>query len=127
MFNQAILKIETEMNQSKNNSYIQAVGSFLLQYLKVNPEAAEKILAADKSIVKSLDAMRQAASQKKVNNCAVLADQEGFTIVLKYFGINSTATATATATVAIEQSKENPVIERKASVDFDISLKDLLK
>ena len=124
MLNKAIAKIDAEMSQNNNDSYIQVVGSFLLQYIKSNTDDAGKILTTDKTIAKSLEAMKQAASQKKVNNCAVLTDQEGFIIVLKYFGID--AAAPVSAPVTIEQSIPKPDVEKNASIDFDIKLEDLL-
>ena len=83
-------KIRAEMAKEANNAYVQAVGAFLLEYLEQNPGAAGKISAADKTIAKSLDVMRSEAQKKKVGNVAVIAPQEGFAIVLKYFGINDT-------------------------------------
>lgn len=36
MLNKAIEKIKVEIDSNKNNSYIQVVGEFLLQYLNVD-------------------------------------------------------------------------------------------
>lgn len=83
----SVEKIKEEMGKNTNNSYIQVVGNFLLQHLEEYPDSSNKILTKDKTIAKSLEAMRAEASKKKVGNCAVLTDQEGFAIVLKYFGI----------------------------------------
>lgn len=116
----AIAKIQTEMNQNANNHYIQAVGGHLLQHLEANPESAEKILVQDKTIGKSLDAMRKAAEAKKVGNCAVLTDQEGFAVVLKYFGIETDG-----KTVSSTLPPPAPPVA-KDSVDFNVSLDDLL-
>ena len=82
MLKNAISKIQSEMDKNVNNPYVQVVGGFLLQHLKSNPESSEKIMAADKTIAKSLDEMRKAAEKKRVGNCAVLTDQEGFSVVL---------------------------------------------
>jgi PcfK-like protein len=84
---QAVTKLNDEMASNKNNPYVQVVGAFLLQKLKKNPDTAEKILNKDKSILKSLDAMRKEAEKVKVGNCAVLTDEQGFAIVLDYFEI----------------------------------------
>ncbi|HCF71976.1 MAG TPA: hypothetical protein DER33_10420 [Syntrophomonas sp.] len=120
MLNQAIKKLKAEMEKD-SNSYVQVVGGFLLQHLQSNPESAEKILADDKSIAKSLDAMRKAAEKKKVGSCAVLTDQEGFEIVLKYFGIEHAKIAPSVELTPPAQKAEGPSI-----VDFDIRLEDLL-
>lgn len=108
MIHEAKQKLKTEMDQNLNNPYIQTVGGYLLQHLEQNPAAAEKIMQTDKTIAKSLDEMKKEAEKKKVGNCAVLTDQEGFAIVLKYFGVDGKTTSPAKSTA------------------FDISLEDLL-
>lgn len=127
MKNQAIAKLKNEMEKDKN-PYVQIVGGFLINHLETNPESAEKILNADKTIGKSLNEMRKAAEKKKVGNCAVLTDQEGFEIVLKYFGIEG-AVAAVTSPVQTKTVEAPKVVEaeKKKEVDFDISLDDLLK
>ncbi|PLR93220.1 hypothetical protein [Bacillus sp. T33-2] len=122
MQTQAIEKIKNEISGNANNPYIQVVGQFLLQHLEQNPDHAEKILVADKTIAKSLEAMRTAAQKKKVGNVAVLTDAEGFAIVLKYFGIDGKPVVMgATATVIIE-----PKPAASPATDFDVSLDDFL-
>ena len=98
--NNAITKLKSEMDANENNSYIQV----------------EKIMAADKTIAKSLDAMKKEAEKKKVGNCAVLTNQEGFEVVLKYFGIDTKPAPTVIKPVQIVSKVD----------DFDIKLDDLL-
>lgn len=81
---EAIAKLQSEINGS-NNPAVQAIGQFLLQHLEQHPEDAGCILNTDKTILKSLEAMRKVAEKKKVGNMAVLSDSEGFAIVLNYF------------------------------------------
>lgn len=119
MTEKAILKIRTEMNQNTNQPYIQVVGEFLLQHLENNPKSAEKILNPDKTIAKSLDEMQKEAQKKQVGNCAVLTDQEGFTIVLKYFGVETSGPLDYTP-----PTPSRPAA--KANTDFDVQLEDLL-
>ena len=123
MLEQAISKVRAEMTQNNANSYIQVVGGFLLDHLDKNPQDAEKILVADKTIGKSLDEMRKAAEKKKVGNCAVLTDQDGFEVVLKYFGINTKPSAYVTKPVENVTEKPKNVT---SSNDFDVNLDDLL-
>lgn len=121
----AIEKLQNEMNTNKGNSYIQVVGAFLVQHIQAHPEDAEKILAEGKTIGKSLEAMRKEAEKKKAGNVAILTDQEGFAIVLKYFGIESTATV-------INPPQTEPIPEpakpqqQKTQADFAVSLEDFL-
>jgi hypothetical protein len=117
MFDKATAKITAEMNQNKNDAYIQVIGEFLARYLAANPGEAEKILAPDKTIKNSLDAMRKEAEKHKSGNCAVLTDAEGFAVVLKYFGIDSAA--------AVVTPEEPPAAPKPAPA-FDVRLEDFL-
>lgn len=118
-------KLQSEMTQNTTNSYIQVVGGFLLQHLTENPQDAEKILTADKTIGKSLKEMENAARKKKVDNCALLTDQEGFAIVLKYFGI-TTAPTTARAAAPIADNLDQPIAApTKTETCFNVNLEDL--
>ena len=118
MLDKAISKIKTEMKKKADESYIQIVGDYLLKYLESHPAEAEKILDKDKTIAKSLDAMQNVASKKRKGNCAVLTDEEGFAVVLKYFGIDGAPSISANTMPA-------PVPEKNADV-FDVRLEDLL-
>ncbi|MEK4425143.1 Cas9 inhibitor AcrIIA9 family protein [Solibacillus sp. FSL K6-1523] len=89
MIEQVLAKIKNEMANSKNNAYVQVIGEYLINYVQNNPSSAEKVMDEKKTIVGSLDAMRKEAEKKKQNNCAVLTDQEGFAIVLKYMGLDA--------------------------------------
>jgi hypothetical protein len=121
MLQQAISKLRSEMTQNNANAYIQVVGDFLLQHLEQNPQDAEKILSKDKCIAKSLDEMRKVAGKKKIGNCAVLTDQEGFSVVLKYFNIKGRSAA------PVNSIAPTPVPEpTKPTINFDVRLEDLL-
>lgn len=123
MLEKAIEKIKSEMKQNKN-PYVQVVGDFLLRQLELNPKDADKILVEDKTIMKSLDEMRKVAEKKKTGNCAVLTDQEGFEIVLKYFDIK----AEPVMEVCTPPETETRTHKREAKgTDFDINLDDLLQ
>lgn len=90
---EAIVKLRTEMNGAADNVYVQVIGDFLLGHVKRNPQDAEKMLAADKTIIKSLDEMRKEAKKKESGGVAMLKDDEAYAIVLKYFGVEKPATA----------------------------------
>lgn len=118
MLEQALEKIRTEMETARDQTPIQVVGEFLIQHLTAHPECAEKILAEDKTIVKSLDAMREEARKRSKGNYAVLTDTEGFSIVLRYFGIDGAPRGGPTAA--------NPLPAARAKTDFDVKLDDFL-
>lgn len=83
----AIARIHEEIQTNQNN-YVMSVGNFLINYLEIDPAAADKILAEGKTITQSIGAMRKEAGKNKVNGVGVLSDAEGFEIVLKYYGID---------------------------------------
>jgi hypothetical protein len=122
MLETALKKIRDEIEKEKN-PYVQVVGEFLTNYLEMNPGAAEKIMTEGKTIIKSLDEMKKAAREKAVNGCAVLTEQEGFEIVLKYYGIEGIPQA-STPQAPVPEPK-NPVQEiaennPEINLDFDI-------
>lgn len=124
MLNAASNKIQDEMTQNQQNQYIQGVGQFLLGHLATHPEDAEKIMDQDKTIGKSLSEMERVARTKKSGNCAVLSDAEGFTVVLKYFGIESALI------IGVDYGKGelvSAITPQKPAVGFDVNLDELLK
>lgn len=86
MFEEAVEKLENEMTKNESHPYIQLIGKYLLAHLEEKPEHAELILSEDKTIAKSLDAMRRYAETKRHGNMAVLTDEEGYAVVQHYFG-----------------------------------------
>jgi hypothetical protein len=121
----AINKIRAEMAE-KVNGCTKVIGNFLLAHLDANPGDATKILAKDKTIAKSLDEMQKEAQKHRSGRCAVLTDDEGFAVVLKYYGIEDTASSKPAAPVTPKVDPP-PVQEAKRSaIDFDVRLDDLL-
>ena len=127
MIEKAIEKIQSEIDENKNNPYVHVVGGFLINHLDKSPQDAEKIMAQDKTLIKSLDEMRNAASKKKVGNCAVLTDQEAFSIVFKYYGIESAVTIPVPATAVTRNTITVTTPKPKSKmVDFDVNLDDFI-
>ncbi|WP_273123414.1 Cas9 inhibitor AcrIIA9 family protein [Bacillus weihaiensis] len=85
----AIEKLQNEMNENKDDAYIQAIGQFLIQQIEKNESADEAILATDKTIKNSLETMKDEAKKKAVNGFAMFTPDEGFALVLKYFDIKN--------------------------------------
>jgi hypothetical protein len=86
----AIEKLNQEINSNKDNTYVKYVGDYLIGYIDNNPRHAENIIKEGKTIVGSLEHMRNKAKKKQKNNMAMLTPEEGFKIVLEYFEINET-------------------------------------
>lgn len=86
MHDKAMEKLRNEMTANANHPYVQVVGQFLLEHLETKPEHADRILSENKTLLKSLETMRRFAERKRVGNMAMLTDEEGFGVVLQYFG-----------------------------------------
>lgn len=95
MQEEALKKLQAEMESNKNDTYTQLVGNYTMQYVKQHPAAAEKVLAEGKTLKGSLAHMRSAAEKKKSGNYAVLTPEEGFTLVTEYYGIQEKPAAAA--------------------------------
>lgn len=131
MIERAIEKIKHEMEQKKDNSYIQAIGDYLLKQVEINRDAAEKICNETKTIEKSLKKVEKVAREKAVSGCAVLSDNEVFKIVREYYSFE--AVQDKFIQVEVEEIKEQiheEVKEEKVQVtkidDFSIDLYDYL-
>ncbi|WP_411680449.1 hypothetical protein [Clostridium thailandense] len=126
MITEGIKKLNDEIYKNKSNPHIEVIGKYLIEYLNRNPDAAKEIMNKDKTIGKSLQEMKKVAEKKRVGNCAILTDQEGFEIVLKYFEIkNSKGKSDITPEAKpIYVPAEN--VEVKKDIDFDVNLEDFL-
>lgn len=131
MIERAIEKIKREIEQKKDNPYIQAIGDYLLKQVEINRDAAEKICNETKTIEKSLKEIEKVAREKAVSGCAVLSDNEVFKIVREYYSFE--AVQDKFIQVEVEEIKEQiqeEVKEEKVQVtkidDFSIDLDDYL-
>lgn len=105
---EAIAKLRAEISGS-NNPAVKVIGEFLLQHLEQNPDDAGSVLQTDKTIAKSLEAMRKVAEKKKVGNMAVLSDAEGFAIVLNYYKSEEPVATPAAQPKSKATAKAEPV------------------
>ncbi|MFX3635429.1 MAG: hypothetical protein ACE3L7_04020 [Candidatus Pristimantibacillus sp.] len=113
MLQNALQKLSTEVGSAdKKNKFVPVVGGFLINHVRENPEHAALIMADGKSIAGSLEAMKNEAKKQAVNGFGMLTDEEGFNVVLQYYGIDV---------------PETPKMENiPPAVNFNIALEDLL-
>lgn len=112
MLQKAMQKLQAEIGAAdKKHMYVPAIGGFLMQHLKEHPEHAELIAADGKSIAGSVNAMQEEARKIAVGGKAMITDEEGFVIVLQYYGI------------AVDQPAQEP---DKQPVGLNLSVDDLL-
>lgn len=106
---EAIDKLKKEMEGNKN-PYAQVVGQYLISVIEQDHIQAARVLVEGKTIMGSLAEMQKEAQKVKVGNVGVLTDEQGFAIVLKYFGMDVSKTAES-----VSQTTEN-VIQKATPV-----------
>lgn len=97
MLRQALQKLQKEIGEKSKDAYVQHVGAFLIGHVRQHPEHAAFIVADGKTITGSLAAMKEEARKNQSSGVGVLSDEEGFAIVLKYFGVPVRQPASAVA------------------------------
>lgn len=135
MIERAIERIKREMKQKKDNSYIQAIGDYLLKQVEINRDAAEKICNGTKTIEKSLKEIEKVAKKKAVAGCAVLSDSEVFKIVREYYQFEAVQDKFIQVEVdeikeqiqeEVKKEKVQEKKENKEADDFSINFDDYL-
>ncbi|MDP4095450.1 hypothetical protein OIN60_01415 [Paenibacillus sp. P96] len=107
MLQQALQKLQQEIGKHSKDAYVQHVGAFLMGYVRQHQEHAAFILTEGKTITGSLAAMKEEARKKQSNRVGVLSDQEGFDIVLKYFGVPMQQDKAAVAAPVLKASLDD--------------------
>lgn len=110
-----------EMNK---NPYAKIIGQYVLKHIELNDSAAEKIVSGEKTIMLSLKEMEKEARKVAIQGCGVLAGEEAFKIVGKYFefeAIQEVAfqTTVAKAITKIEEVQAEKTKKRKFHVDIN--------
>lgn len=135
MIERAIERIKREMKQKKDNSYIQAIGDYLLKQVEINRDAAEKICNGTKTIEKSLKEVEKVAKKKAVAGCAALSDSEVFKIVREYYQFEAVQDKFIQVEVdeikeqiqeEVKKEKVQEKKENKEADDFSINFDDYL-
>jgi hypothetical protein len=88
MLKQALDKLMAEIAAAPKNKYVAVVGAYMMDHVRNHPEDAEKVMTEGKTIIASLEAMKAEAKKNQANGVGVLTDEEGYVIVLKYYGVD---------------------------------------
>ena len=84
---EAIGKINGEMQKSPDDRVLEAIGHYLID--RITDADAEKV--RDKTLAGAVEKMRNAAQKVARRGVGVLTDEEGFAIVRRYFGLRDDA------------------------------------
>ena len=105
MLEKAIEKLQQEMTAS-NEPYVKFIGQYMLDHIKGRPADAAAIMAEGKTIAGSLVVMKDKAKKKATGGCAMFTPDEGFAIIMEYYGLNGT---------------NMPIVpEKKNRIDLDV-------
>lgn len=121
---EAIKKITEEM-ENVSNPYVKVIGDYVLKHIELNGQAVEEILKGKKTVSKSLDEVKKVAKTRAINGCAVMSDEEVFTLVRNYFEFE--AVQDKFIQVQVEEIKEDYKIEKKDNIiypTFNANLED---
>ena len=131
MIQKATEKIKSEMESNKDSS-IQVIGEFLLKQIEININAAKAIVKEGKTIKGSMEYMRNEAEkkvkEKKGVQMVALSPEEGFRIVMKYFGFEAVQDKIIEYELQEIEAKHNIKPEtNKKDISDDLNLDELLK
>ncbi len=125
LINKAIEKLNSEMDK-EDKKEIRVIGEFLLNQVTSNEDIAKAILTEGKTIMKSLDDMKRIARQRAINGCTVIDPEEGFEIVMNYFGIKKKLEIKNSETKVISLNEYKKIEAEPKESKFEVNLDDLL-
>lgn len=102
MKEEAIKKINDEMQKNPDNQYIEIIGQYIIDQCG-SEEMAKAVLAEGKTLRGCLDAIRSLAKKKAVNNVGVVTEEEAFSEVHKYFGVSKQSKAKDTVAIDLDK------------------------
>lgn len=84
---EAIKKINEEMQKDPNNTYMEIIGHYLIDRAAVEPMVAAAINKPERTLKGAMGEILKVAQKKKKGNVAVLLPSEVFDTIDKYFVI----------------------------------------
>ena len=94
MIQKAIIKINTEMQKAPNDKYLEAVGHHVIDACTTEANA-KAVMNEKKTLAGAMAEVKGAARKMATNGVAIMADDDVYAIVDKYFGIFAAPTAPA--------------------------------
>lgn len=90
---EAIKKINDEMQKDPNNTYMEIIGHYLIDRATAEPMVAAAINEPKKTLKDAMDKVMESAKKKKQGNVAVLTPDQVFEVIDDYFGLVRNAAA----------------------------------
>ena len=100
MIQQAIAKINTEMQKAPNDTFLEAIGQHVIDAITTEANA-EAVMNERKTLAGAVKEVTDAARKQAVNGRTAMRDDAVFGIVDKYFGITDAPQSVAPANKAV--------------------------
>lgn len=114
MQEEAIKKINDEMQKDPNNTYAEIIGHYVIDRCE-SAAVAALVLADGKNLKGAMEAVVAAARKVKSGNVAVLTPDKVFGEVDRYFGMNTDQAAQQRAMsglgAPVQVQKKKPVLD----------------
>ena len=117
MIEDAIRRINAEMQQHPSDRMLEAVGQYLID-ICTDEDTAKALLDEKKTLAGAISAMREAARKKQHGGYYAMAPDVAWEIVRKYYGIAVDDAAPPTASGG-SPLKEGAAEDGKIDLDFD--------
>ena len=102
MIQQAIVKINAEMQKAPNDKQLEAIGHHVIDAITTEANA-QAVLDEKKTLNGARTEVRSAAQKQAVNGMAMIASDEVYAMVDKYFGLTAaTPVAAAPGKVSLD-------------------------
>lgn len=88
MIQKAIIKINTEMQKAPNDKYLEALGHHVIDTITTEGNA-KAVMNEKKTLAGAMAEVKGAARKMATNGVAIMADDDVYAIVDKYFGISA--------------------------------------
>ncbi len=87
MTEQAIVKINEEMQKDADNKYLEILGHYVIDRCE-DKLCAEKVIKGTLTLKGAFEEIKKKAKKTAKNGCSVMKDREIFDVVDRYFGFS---------------------------------------
>jgi hypothetical protein len=87
MLKEALVKLQAEVTAAKNKVYVAPVAAYMMEHVRNHPKDAAKVLVEGKTMAGAIAAMKAEAQKGQAGGEGYITDEQGFAIVLDYYGI----------------------------------------
>lgn len=118
MIEDAIRRINEEMQRHPSDRMLEAVGQYLID-ICTTEDTAKALLDEKKTLAGAISAMREAARKKQHGGYYAMAPDEAWEIVRKYYGLAAADAPHPPPAAAPSSEGEGKEDAEKISIDFD--------